>query len=285
MNTQEWETKGFYITAFHKEVFVIEVGNHNTDTLVILHGYGTSSFDYYKTLDTLSKHYRVILLDLIGFGLSDKPKDEYFTIIQQTDIVLEAIRILQIKNLTLFGHGYGSHILNEIIVRKNLEQIELSIDEIIFCNLYMKINPAKITFSQLKKFKQIQEMPLEMLSSVGIYKKKIKELFFNSEKITDEELEQMWLLTQKKYGIHVIEYFSNYIEERNTFWYRWHRALRNSKIPIKMISSKNSPIALPEMIEVISNQIPGNEILWIENSGHFPMLENPEELVELILKN
>lgn len=285
MNSQEWENKGFYIKAFNKEVFVIDAGNNNTNTLLMLHGYATSSFDYYKTLEKLSKHYRVVLIDLIGFGNSDKPLDEYFTIIQQTDIVLETIKILQIKKLTLFGHGYGAHILNEIIVRKNLEQIELSIEKFIFCNLHMKINPAKITFSQLKTFIQIQKMPLAMLSSVGIYKKKIKELFFNSEKISDNELEQMWNLMQKKSGNHVINYFSNYIEERNTFWNRWYRALRNSKMAIKMIASKNSLIALPEMSEIISNEIPGNEILWIENSGHYPMLENPEELVELILKN
>ncbi len=42
-------------------------------TLVLLHGYPTSSHDYYRVLPDLAAHYRVIVHDHPGFGLSDKP--------------------------------------------------------------------------------------------------------------------------------------------------------------------------------------------------------------------
>jgi pimeloyl-ACP methyl ester carboxylesterase len=46
---------------------VIDEGN-SEETLVILHGYPTSSFDYYKVLPELTKKYRVIVHDHLGFG-------------------------------------------------------------------------------------------------------------------------------------------------------------------------------------------------------------------------
>lgn len=43
-------------------------------TLLLLHGFPTSSFDWYKVLPELQKRFdRVIAPDFIGLGFSDKP--------------------------------------------------------------------------------------------------------------------------------------------------------------------------------------------------------------------
>lgn len=43
-------------------------------TLLLLHGFPTSSFDWYKVLPELQKRFdRIIAPDFIGLGFSDKP--------------------------------------------------------------------------------------------------------------------------------------------------------------------------------------------------------------------
>ena len=82
MNSRDWKAKGKYLQINGHSVFVIDEStdglnkSKNTkETLVILHGYPTSSFDYYKVLPALKEKYRVIIHDHIGFGFSDKPLD------------------------------------------------------------------------------------------------------------------------------------------------------------------------------------------------------------------
>lgn len=55
---------------------VVRAGQGDT-TLLLLHGYGESLMGYRAVFDALSRRYRVIAVDLPGFGLSDKPDAPY----------------------------------------------------------------------------------------------------------------------------------------------------------------------------------------------------------------
>jgi pimeloyl-ACP methyl ester carboxylesterase len=54
----------------------LEAGRGDT-TLLFLHGYGESLLSWRLILDRFTRHYRVVAVDLPGFGLSDKPDTTY----------------------------------------------------------------------------------------------------------------------------------------------------------------------------------------------------------------
>lgn len=49
------------------------------EPVLLVHGFGTgaSSYEWHKNVDELAQHYKVYTLDLLGFGLSDKPNLNY----------------------------------------------------------------------------------------------------------------------------------------------------------------------------------------------------------------
>jgi pimeloyl-ACP methyl ester carboxylesterase len=55
MRAQEWRNKGGFVTVFGRKIFVIDTAvnsnssANNKKTLVLLHGYPTSSYDYYHS--------------------------------------------------------------------------------------------------------------------------------------------------------------------------------------------------------------------------------------------
>ena len=57
-------------------IFHAEFGDPHAPTLLLLHGFPTSSVDWYDVVGALSREHRVCVLDLPGFGFSDKPKHE-----------------------------------------------------------------------------------------------------------------------------------------------------------------------------------------------------------------
>jgi pimeloyl-ACP methyl ester carboxylesterase len=93
----------------------------------------------------------------------------------------------------------------------------------------------------------------------------------------------MWFQLEYNQGKKVIHLLSNYINERYYFWHRWIGALKETQIPTKTIWARNDPVAVAAIAELLATEIPNNTLHWIENCGHFPMLERPEEWANHIL--
>lgn len=73
MNTQHLTTKVHGLNVFYRES-----GPKDAPTVLLLHGFPTSSHMYRNLIPILDKQYHVIAPDLIGFGFSDAPGHEQF---------------------------------------------------------------------------------------------------------------------------------------------------------------------------------------------------------------
>jgi pimeloyl-ACP methyl ester carboxylesterase len=288
MTSNEWKFKGKFIQVNNNRLFVIDTNNGiNTSqkSMVILHGYPTSSFDYYKVLPELSVNYRVILHDHLGFGFSDKPKDVDYSLVTQADIALELWRQLGLKKIFLFAHDYGTSVATEIIARYNANELDIEIEQLILTNGSIHIELSQLrTIQKLLKHKFLGKY-VAKLTNFLIFKKNMKNIYFDTSKVTDNELKEMWKLIELNGGRKVIHKLTQYINERYLHWNRWIGALKETQISTKIIWAKNDPIAVPAIAKLLAKEIPNNTLFWMENTGHFLMLENPKELLELILKN
>ena len=287
MTSNEWKSKGNFIQVNNNRLFVIDTNNNiNTSqkSMVILHGYPTSSFDYYKVLPELSKNYRVILHDHLGFGFSDKPENLDYSLIKQADIALELWRQLGLKKIYLFAHDYGTSVATEIIARYNANELDIEIVQLIITNGSIHIELSQLrTIQKLLKHKILGKY-VAKLTNFPIFRKNMKNIYFDSSKVTDNELKEMWKLIELNGGRKVIHKLTQYINERYLHWNRWVGALKKTQIPTKIIWAKNDPIAVVAIAELLSKEIPNNTLYWLENTGHFLMLENPKGFMKLILK-
>ncbi len=282
MNSTDWEKRGRFISINNHSVFVIDEGS-SSETLVILHGYPTSSFDYYKILPKLTEKYRVIIHDHVGFGFSDKPQNYSYSLIDQATIALELWEKLGIKKVTLLAHDYGTSVATEILARHNNNEIDLEIDNLILCNGSMHIELAQMrTIQNLLKGRFGKYVA--MLTNFTIFSKNLRNVYFDKSKVTKDELRQMWQQLEYNNGKKVMYLISRYNNERYTHWNRWIGALKETQIPTKLVWAENDPVAVKEMAELLTTEIPNNELFWLENCGHFSMLECPNKWAELVLK-
>jgi pimeloyl-ACP methyl ester carboxylesterase len=282
MTNIEWKNKGSFIKVNDHNIFVIDEGKSD-HILVILHGYPTSTFDYYKVLPRLSKHYRVILHDHIGFGFSDKPTQYSYSLIDQAEIAIQLWTQLELKKVTLLAHDYGTSVATEIIARHNKNEVELQIEKLILCNGSMHIELAKMRTIQ-KLLKGRFGKYVAKLTNFTIFSKNLRNVYFDKSKVTEDELQQMWHQIEYNNGKRVIHLISRYNNERFTYWNRWIGALKATQIPTKIIWATEDPVAIKQMGELLSTEIPNNQLFWLENCGHFSMLECPTEWTELVLQ-
>lgn len=283
MNAYLWKEAGEFINVNGHQIFVIDQGK-SEKTMVILHGYPTSSFDYCKVLPELTKKYRVVIHDHLGFGFSDKPKRASYSLIDQADRALNLWKKMSLKKVILLAHDYGTSVATEIIARHNKKEIDIEIEQLILCNGSIHIEFSKLRTIQKLLRNKCTGPWVAKLTNYRIFKKNMRNIYFDKSKVTDDELREMWFQLNYNQGKKVIHQLTQYITERYTFWDRWIGAVKETLIPTKIIWAKNDPIAIPKIAETLASEIPNNELIWMENTGHFLMLENPDEWIQLILK-
>src|SRR5215475_14491539 len=78
--TSDWRDRGSYFSwqptttdAAAVDIFHVELGDPAAPVLLLLHGWPTSSIDWYAVAIELSAKFRVCALDFPGYGLSAKP--------------------------------------------------------------------------------------------------------------------------------------------------------------------------------------------------------------------
>lgn len=285
MTADHWKSRGKFYTVSNKKIFVIDEGTSN-DTIVILHGYPTSSFDYVRVLPELTKRYRVVIHDHLGFGFSDQPDSHTYSLIDQADIALNLWNKMGLKQVSILAHDYGSAVAKEILSRKNHNLIPLKIKRIYLCNSSMKLEHLHLrNMDKLLKDKKLGGFIARLTSnSYQNLKRRFQKSSAKQESVNEYEITNVANKvddTEAKKEIHLL---SNFINERYTYWHRWIEALRESEIPVKIVWEKNDPVAVKEIAIVLATENINKNLEWIENKRHASILDNPVTWINLLFK-
>ncbi|XP_008172278.2 mesoderm-specific transcript homolog protein isoform X2 [Chrysemys picta bellii] len=117
-----WRASGRYFTYKTQNIFYRDSSGAlgSSDIVVLLHGFPTSSYDWYKIWEGLTQRFqRVIALDFVGFGFSDKPRPHRYSIFEQANIVEGLLGHLGLRNqrINLLSHDYGDTVAQELLHR------------------------------------------------------------------------------------------------------------------------------------------------------------------------
>ncbi|AOS64635.1 alpha/beta fold hydrolase [Actinoalloteichus hymeniacidonis] len=99
-------------TVAGHRVFYREAGPSQAPTVVLLHGYPTSSHMFRELIPALADRYHVIAPDLLGFGQSDAPSvDEFdYSFDALADVTAELLDTLGITKFAMYVQDYGAPI-------------------------------------------------------------------------------------------------------------------------------------------------------------------------------
>ena len=86
------------------------------DPLLVLHGFPSCSYDYRGVLPALSAERRVVLLDFLGCGLSDKP-DRRYGVRMQADVVEAVVASTGLERVAMLTHDMGDSVGGEVLAR------------------------------------------------------------------------------------------------------------------------------------------------------------------------
>ena len=96
----------------------LESGKQHTDSIVFIHGLGSSADRWLDIPLALSLYYHSIAIDLPGFGMAEKPETGFgYSITEYADFVSHVVSQLGLSKAHLVGHSLGGYIAAEIAIR------------------------------------------------------------------------------------------------------------------------------------------------------------------------
>lgn len=124
---QAWAGRGSYATIHGRQIFYIDTqpqtqasttSQAHQKTIVVVHGFPSSSFDYHRVLDRLQQEGRVILMDHVGYGLSEKPQKDYgYTLQTYGEDLLGLLDKLGVYRAHWIAHDMGDSVVVALLAR------------------------------------------------------------------------------------------------------------------------------------------------------------------------
>lgn len=279
---QQWESQGDYFDFNgHKIFYRYTVTDSTSDKspLLLIHGFPTASWDWYKVWDELAQHYPLITLDMIGFGLSAKPKNNHYAIFQQTDIAERLLKKLNISSYHVFSHDYGDTVAQELLARQLDKRTSLDLKSVALLNGGL--------FHELHKPLLIQKLlkgplgfMLGRLTTKHRFKANMEAIFGEHTQPSQEEIDILWELIEHNNGRKVIHKLSRYQNERVTHAQRWQNALQETSVPLRLIDGVVDSISGQHLVDHYEKVIPNPDTIELKGIGHYPQIEAPEAVLK-----
>ena len=285
MTLEDWKNKGQYFNYKNHQVFNIDEGKGKI--IVLIHGFPTASWDWCKMWKPLSDRYRVLTLDMMGFGFSAKPKNYPYSIFDQADLIEEFLISKNISFVRILSHNYGDTVAQELLARYNdrlgNNQNGLQIESLCFLN--GGLFPEK---HQPLLIQKILMSPFGSIVGRLFTRKKLgqnfKKIFGPKTQPTEKELDEFWHLINYNEGKYVFHLLIRYMQERKDNRERWVGAIQQSSIPVRFINGLFDPISGQHMVERYKEIILKPDVIELANIGHFPLIEAPDKVLKHYLE-
>ena len=274
---QDWISGGGTRRLAGHRVFVRTAVAEGRPPLLLIHGYPTASYDWVRVWPRLAAQYSLYALDLLGFGMSEKPRDSDYPIALQADLCVALLEDCGVRGAHVLAHDYGDTVAQELLARER--EGRLRIASMVFLNGGL--------FPETHRARPIQKLLANSLlgpllaRAMGYAKFEATMLSISGERPpTREELQDLWVLIERNGGRQALARLINYMEQRRRNRARWVGALVESSVPRRLICGAVDPVSGRHLADRYRELVPGPDVVVLEGVGHYPHLEVHDRVVE-----
>ena len=274
---------------FHVDDAAVSGNIAGSKTLLLLHGFPSASFDFSgKFWNGLHKQYdRIIALDFLGYGFSDKPRlpTENFSMMTQADIVEGLLWHLHVTDTHVLAHDVGDTVAQELLARFNdrVHAKTTGVKYLSLCFLNGGLFPEQHRASTTQKLLNSFAGPYitATTTSYSNFKRTFSPVFGPQTQPSEPFLKDIYDLLAYNGGNLVLHKLIKYINERRANRDRWVGALSDSQCRIGLINGPADPISGKHAAEYYLKTVPNPWVRFLPGHiGHYPQIEAPDAVLQ-----
>jgi pimeloyl-ACP methyl ester carboxylesterase len=240
--------------------------------IVLLHCYGCSMQWWDALAPLLQRDHRVIRIDLLGFGGSEKPKSGY-SMEDQAATVAAALNQLGVEGAVVVGHSMGFSVATALASQHS----EL-VDRLVDIDEGSSVpDDCSLPFLAKLGYAPVLGQALWRITPNFLVKDSYSDAFAPDYDVPDFVIDGYDAMT-----------FTSFEDSKNgnedySGEISLADRLRTAAIPLLVIYGSDDQVCDPNSFEEAYGSIPGARVEEIEGAGHSPNVEKPKETAALIL--
>ena len=275
-------TQHHYLSLGKHKIFYREAGDPASPTLLLLHGFPTSSFMYRNLLDRLSDRFHLIAPDLPGFGFTQSPPREEFaySFASLTDVIENFVAALGLDRFALMVFDYGAPIGFRLALRR-----PASISAIISQNGNAHEEGLSENWNPIQKYWR-DPTPENREALRGFLTPESTRWQYthgvaDPSLIAPETYTLDSALLARPGNVDIqLDLFLDYAG--NVALYpKFQALLRTRRIPVLAVWGKHDPFFVPAGAEAFKRDAPDAEVRFFD-TGHFALETHAEEIAAAI---
>ena len=292
-----WRSRGSYFTWQPDEpgvapvqVFHVEAGESDLPVMLLVHGFPTSSIDWFEIAEPLSERFRVCALDFPGYGFSDKPKGWGYTLTRDAELLgfyLE--KILGAESAVVVAHDRGDSVALIHAARCADGSCPVELEHLFLTNGNMFLPLSTLTPMQhLLLDESTAPQMLGNLSAEILAAGMGAATFTPPRAAGDPTVDALETTFAHDNGVAVLHETIQYLVERAADEQTWLEGLAESSLPTTVIWGLNDTVAPPRVPMFIWERYlmfkPGmNSLYFIPEANHYLQNDRPEAFVAALL--
>jgi pimeloyl-ACP methyl ester carboxylesterase len=271
-------------------VFSRRCGTPSAPALVLVHGFPTSSIDYFALARELSSEFDMFLLDFPGHGLSDKPPEPYvYSLYDDARLLAHAItEVWKLTEYRMLTHDRGSSVgMIALGMLAAEDPPALPIDAIVTnANIFLPLSNLTVWQTALldpatARATAAATTPETLAAGLGVT------TFMPRRTPEDPEIAALAKCFAHNDGIRVMPDLIQYLNERAADETGWLEALSESKVNTTVVWGLHdniSPVRVPNYVwQRYLKHKPGRNRYWVVPSAdHYLQCDAPRQLAQIV---
>lgn len=238
--------------------------------LILVHGFAGSTYTWRNLMPLLADQYTIYALDVLGFGLSDKPPDGNYDMESQGNLLISFMDALNLPSATLIGHSMGG-----VIIAYAALAAPSKVDALVMieAGFYSGGAPA---------FLKYIFFPLDRIMTRQFYTKSFRKKFllgsyYNKSLVTDEVVEAYMIPTRTPNALDAMEQMMSSVGPQ-----KYEGIAENISRPTLIVWGGKVAGVKSEDAKRLNREIQRSQLVSIKECGHYVQEEKPQELAKAI---
>lgn len=263
----ELEANVLYEKIDDAEIAYRRLGN-GEESLLLIHGFMGSSYDFHLIMPALAEHYTVYAVDQIGFGLSDKSPDLDFSKTNSAVLIGKLMDQLGVVRYHLLGHSMGGEVAMHIALNR-----PESVDRLILLN--------SAGLGDLQNGRRTR-LPAWMIDNI-LQNYLLQRLVFLRTVYDNSFADANNFARFYYFNKQIPATALNRIIEDNDSGILGER-IAEIENPALLIWGRQDRIIPLDQGRELARLLPDSRLVIFEECGHLPYLEKPEEMASEIIR-
>ena len=250
----------------------------NGPPVLLIHGFGASTYTWRRVAPDLARTHRVIAVDLKGFGQSDKPFDSRYSVFDQAELLAQLIEDKDLRNLTLVGHSFGGGIALLLALEAD-QRLEGRIAKLVLLDTIAYPQDIPVFF-RLLDVPLVSQLGVRMVPPSVQTRVALRIAYFDDSKIDPDEVETYAAPLKTAAGKHAMIHSARQIVPDGLA--EISERYRTIQLPTLILWCDHDRIVPLEVGLKLRRTLPNSSLRLIEDCGHMPQEEQPETTLKLL---